>query len=112
ERLRAHSAFADDRADTVSPDDLALIRLFADARRRSRGVDLPTVTVFHGHGTAVIQDRAAQVDRWLVRHQMRVYVVASAEHPSRDEDDVADFQRAYVGIRERRLQRELASGSH
>ena len=42
ERLRAHAALADDRAHAVALDDLALIRLLADARRRSGGGDRAT----------------------------------------------------------------------
>ena len=42
--------------------------------------------------TAVIEDRPAQIDRWIVFHQMRVDRIASREHPPGDKDDVADFE--------------------
>ena len=41
ERLGAHAALADHRPHAVALDDLALIRLFANARRRPRGGDAP-----------------------------------------------------------------------
>ena len=44
ERLRAHAALADHRAHAVALDDLALIRLFANARRRTGGGDAPALS--------------------------------------------------------------------
>src|SRR4029077_4953147 len=69
QRLRAHAALADHRADTVALDDLALVQLLPDAGRRAGGGDAPAVALFHDHRTAVIEGRAAQIDRRLVLHQ-------------------------------------------
>src|SRR5581483_8130230 len=70
ERLRAHAAFADDGADAVPLDDLALIWFLANARRRAGGVDAPAVTLLHRDRTAVIEHRPAEVDRRLVLHEV------------------------------------------
>ena len=94
ERLRAHAALADHRAHAVALDDLALIRLLANARRRTGGGDAPRLAFLHDDRTAVIQDRAVQIDRRRVLHQMRVHGVAAGEHAARDHHDVADLQRA------------------
>ena len=41
QRLRAHAALADDRAHAVALDDVGLVRLLADARRRAGGGHAP-----------------------------------------------------------------------
>ena len=70
QRLRAHAALADHRADAVPLDDLALIRLLANAGRRTGGRDAPAVAFLHDDRAAVIEHRAAQIDRRLVLHQV------------------------------------------
>src|SRR5262249_6635111 len=60
------------------------------------------------HRTAVIEDRSAQIDRRIVLHQVRVHGVAPREHPSRDENDVADLQRPDLRFGDRRLETDLA----
>ena len=92
QRLRAHAALADDRAHAVAPDDLALIRLFADARRRTGGRHPPDLAFLHDHRTAVIQDRATQIDRRIVLHQVRVHRIAAGKHRARQQHDVAHAQ--------------------
>jgi hypothetical protein len=69
-RLGAHAAFADHRAHAVPLDDLALIRLFADARRRPGRGDAPLLAFFDHDRTAVVQHPAPHVDRRLVLHQV------------------------------------------
>ena len=99
QRLRAHAALADHRADAVALDDVALIRLLADAGRRTGGGHAPAVAFLHDDRTAVIEHRAAQIDRRLVLHQIRVDRVAAGEHPAGHQHDVADLQRADVAPR-------------
>src|SRR5262245_7292795 len=53
QRLRAHSAFADDGAHAVAFDDLALVRLFADAGGGAGGGD-PVIAIFHDDGAAMV----------------------------------------------------------
>src|SRR5262249_32145077 len=92
-RLRTHAAFADDRSHAVALDDLPLIRLLSNARCRTGSRYPPPVrfvqafAFFHHDRAAVIQDGAAQIDRWLVLHQMGMYGIASGEHRSREEHD-------------------------
>ena len=57
----------------------------------------------------MVEHRAAQVDRRLVLHQVRVHGVAAGEHPARDQHDVADLERAHLLLGERRLQRHFAA---
>ena len=65
----------------------------------------------HDDRTAVIEHRAAQIDRRLVLHQMRVHGVAAGEHPARHQHDVADLQRrGSASSVSGALQRDLAAG--
>src|SRR4030095_11094429 len=59
QRLRAHSAFTNDGAHAVAFDDLALVRLFADAGRGAGGGD-PVIAIFHYYGAAMVERRAVQ----------------------------------------------------
>src|SRR5438128_12032249 len=72
ERLRAHAALPDYGADAISTDDVGLIRLLADARRRARGGHAPAAALLRDNRAAVIQDGAAEVDWWIVLHQVCV----------------------------------------
>ena len=71
----------------------------------------PLAAFLHDHRTAVIEDRAAQIDRRLVLHQVRVDRVAAGEHAAGDHHDVADLERAHVGLAERRAQRDFLAGA-
>ena len=58
QRLRAHAALADHRAHAVTPDDVGLVRLLADARRRAGRRHRPAVAVLQHHRAAVVEHRA------------------------------------------------------
>src|SRR5262249_12921714 len=90
---RAHPAFADHGAHAVTFDDLALIRLFADAGGRTGGGD-SVIAVFQHNRAAVIERRALQADRRLILHQVGMNGVTAGEHFARDQHDIADLKSA------------------
>ncbi len=69
--------------------------------------DAPAVPLFHHDGSAVVEDAAAQIDRRIVLHQVRVHGVASGEDAARDEHDVPDLQRPDLFVRDGRLECDL-----
>ena len=60
---------------------------------------------------AVIKDGAVEIHRRRVFHQVRMDGIASGVHASRDQNDVANFQRANRGLVERGREMHLASRS-
>src|SRR5262245_13757750 len=75
--LSTHAALADYGAHSVFADDVCLVRLLANARRRSRRRDLPAaVRLLRHHGTAVIDHAAVQIDRWRVARQVMMHGIA------------------------------------
>jgi len=62
---------------------------------------------FNYDRTAVIEDRAVEIDGRRVLHQVRVHGVAAGEHTARDHDDVADLERADILLCQRRIERDF-----
>src|SRR4029078_13151675 len=60
ECFRTHSALPDHDTDTISLQDLRLVRLFANARCRPAGSHLPlSLRILHDHRATVIKNRPA-----------------------------------------------------
>ena len=110
--LLAHAALAHHRTHAEVLDDVGLIRLLAAAGGGAGGLDGPLLAAFEHHGTAVIQQRAAQIDAFGQRilHQVRVHRVASGVALAGDQHHVAHFERADLLLADGRAQNDLASG--
>jgi hypothetical protein len=94
QRLRAHAALADHCAHAVLAKDLRLIRLFPDARRRSRCRHGPAVSLFFNDRAAVIKDRASEIHWGVMLHQVCVDGITPGVHPPGQQHDIADGKRA------------------
>ena len=62
ESLVAHAALTNDAAQAVVADNVGLVRLFADRRRRPGGGDLPrAIRILQHHRSAVVNNPVAEV---------------------------------------------------
>ena len=65
------------------------------------------VAFLEHHRTAVIENRAVQIDRRRILHQVRVHGVAAGVTFAGDQHHVADFERADCLFAERRRAERL-----
>ncbi|MNJ41732.1 hypothetical protein D3C77_366670 [compost metagenome] len=106
-RLLAHAAFTDYSANAKFLNNVALIRLLANARRRTRSLDMPALLILQHDRPAVIYNCAIQINWSVMIHQIFMESIAARMHFSLDDDDISYTQAANLLFRNRSMQNHL-----
>src|SRR5688572_22296299 len=110
QRLAAHSALADYRANAVLANDVGLIWFLTNAGRRASGRHFPAaVGLFRYDRPTVINDAAAQIHWRRMARQVMVDGVAPRVSQTADDNHVADLQRSNRRLVNGCAQRDLAA---
>ena len=67
------------------------------------------VGILGHHRPTVIDDRPAEIDRRLVRHQVMVHGIPAGVGATGEQHDIAHFERSHLLLRERRPKHDFTS---
>src|SRR3972149_2021367 len=108
-RLRSHAALANHHSNSEFLDDVGLVWLFAAARRRTRGIHRPSVTLFERDRPAMIQRATLEIDGRIMRQQVMMEIVPARVNLSTQEDNIPYLQTPYLVNGNRRREPDFTS---
>ncbi|MNN46748.1 hypothetical protein D3C81_1611410 [compost metagenome] len=92
--LGAHSALPNHCTNAELFNNVALIRLLANACSRPRSLHMPALIVLQHHRTAVVDHSSIQVNRRIMIHQIFMQSITPCVHFSLNDDYITDAQAA------------------